>query len=241
KKLNEKAGLLAHLLRKKGIGPDKIAAIMMDNSLDIITGILAILKAGGAYLPLAADLPGKRVMAVLNDSRAVLLLTKEKLAATFKYTISRGLERQGSQKVVTPKRPPVINLDSLQFPDRSLVDYRKYHPYIGQSMVKNSITLQFSRGCMFKCLYCFKIWPDKYTLRTAENLFEEVDMYYKMGVRQFGFTDDLPNFNKKEIGKFYRLVIKHKLDIRLHFPNGIRGDILSPDFIDLMMEAGAVT
>jgi amino acid adenylation domain-containing protein len=37
------------------------------------------------------------------------------------------------------------------------------------------------------------------------------------------------------------LVIKNKLKIHMHFPNGIRGDILTPEFIDLMMEAGAVT
>ncbi|MCP5108913.1 MAG: AMP-binding protein, partial [bacterium] len=236
--LNERANRLARLLRKKGIGPDKIAGILMDNSLDMVVGILAILKAGGAYLPIGTDLPEQRILSMLADSSASLLLTKDKVMCKFKHIGFRNFEEKRCKKIVTPKRPQVMELDTLQFPNRSLVDYEKYHPYIGQSMVKNSITVQYSRGCIFKCLYCFKIWPDKYSMRSGENLFEEVNMYYRMGIRRFGFTDDLPNFNKKEIGKFYQLVVKNKLKIHLHYPNGIRGDILTPDFIDLMMEAG---
>jgi hypothetical protein len=30
------------------------------------------------------------------------------------------------------------------------------------------------------------------------NLYEEFEMYCKMGIRRFGFTDDPPNFNKKQ-------------------------------------------
>jgi amino acid adenylation domain-containing protein len=239
--LNRKANQLSRYLRKKGVGPDKVVGIMMDNTLEMIISILGVLKAGGAYLPFDPALPEKRIITLLNDSGASVFLSKEKLMRRFRFISFKNFEQGRIKKIITPKRPQVMELDTLQIPDRSLVDYEKYHPFIGQSMVKNSITVQFSRGCIFKCLYCFKIWPDKYSLRTGENLFEEVNMYYKLGIRRFGFTDDLPNFNKKEISKFYRLVIKNKLKIHLHFPNGIRGDVLTPEFIDLMMEAGAVT
>ncbi|MGD2085114.1 MAG: amino acid adenylation domain-containing protein [Candidatus Aminicenantes bacterium] len=241
KVLNEKSNQLARWLRRKGIAANNIIGLMMDNSLEMIIGILGILKAGGAYLPVGVDLPKNRFMAMLRDSKVSLLLTRDELLKKIKFVTLRDFESGSLKKIVTCKRSQVMDLDSLQVPDRSLVDYQKYHPFIGQSMVKNSITLQYSRGCVFKCLYCFKIWPDKYALRSGENLFEEVNMYYKMGIRRFGFTDDLPNFNKKEIGKFYRLVIKNKLKIHMHFPNGIRGDVLTPDFIDLLVEAGAVT
>jgi amino acid adenylation domain-containing protein len=239
--LNRKANRIAHMLIQKGVGPGHIVGIMMDNSIDMVAGILGILKAGGAYLPISPELPLKRVTDMLNDSGATVFLSKDCVMKNFKYAPFKNFEWERLPKILTPKRPQEMELDKLQFPDRSLVDYEKYHPYIGQSMVKNSVTVQFSRGCVFKCLYCFKIWPDKYSMRTGENLFEEVNMYYKLGIRRFGFTDDLPNFNKKEISKFYRLVIKNKLKIHMHFPNGIRGDVLTPDFIDLLMEAGAVT
>jgi amino acid adenylation domain-containing protein len=239
--LNRRSNQLARILRKNGVKPDSIVGIMMDNSFEMIIALLGTLKAGGSYLPIDPALPQKRITAMLDDSGAAILLSKATLLKNFKFTFFQNFQASTLKIVTTPSRPQIMELDSLQIPDRSLVNYEKYHPFIGQSMVKNSITVQFSRGCVFKCLYCFKIWPDKYVLRSGENLFEEVRLYYDLGIKRFGFTDDLPNFNKKEISKFYRLVIKHGLKIHMHFPNGIRGDILTKEFIDLMVEAGAIT
>jgi amino acid adenylation domain-containing protein len=241
KDLNIKANQLAWFLKRKGIGPGVIVGILMDNSFEMIISILGILKAGGSYLPIGTDLPHQRMIALLNESNASLLLTKEEIIKDVDFISLKNFENSHLKPYITPSRLQVMDLDSLQKPDRSLVDYDKYHPFIGQSMVKNSITVQFSRGCVYKCLYCFRIWPDKYACRSGENLFEEVNFYYKMGIRRFGFTDDLPNFNKKEIEKFYRLIIKNGLKAHLHFPNGIRGDILTQAHIDLMVEAGTVT
>ena len=47
---------------------------------------------------------------------------------------------------------------------------------------KNDITLQFSRGCTFKCAYCFKIWSDRYVIRSAENMFEEIAAFYALSI-----------------------------------------------------------
>ncbi|MCP5045847.1 MAG: radical SAM protein, partial [bacterium] len=165
---------------------------------------------------------------------------REDLTGDFSYVELRGFAGSEGKPFVSQARPPVKNLDNLQIPDRSLMDYEKYSPFIAQAMVKNSISLQFSRGCVYDCAYCFKIWAHGYANRSAENIFEEIHMYYKMGVRRFGFVDDLPNFNVKESAKLFRLILRHRLKLHLHFPNGIRGDILSKDYIDLMAEAGTV-
>jgi fengycin family lipopeptide synthetase D len=50
--LNEKSNRLAHTLREKGVGPDKIIAIMTYRSFEMVIGILGIMKAGGAYMPI---------------------------------------------------------------------------------------------------------------------------------------------------------------------------------------------
>jgi amino acid adenylation domain-containing protein/non-ribosomal peptide synthase protein (TIGR01720 family) len=72
--LNEKSHQLAYLLKEKGVGPDTIAAIMMDRSIEMIIGILAILKAGGAYLPIDPEYPQDRINYMLSDSGAEILL-----------------------------------------------------------------------------------------------------------------------------------------------------------------------
>ncbi|MFC2145980.1 amino acid adenylation domain-containing protein, partial [Acidobacteriota bacterium] len=61
KELNEGANQLAHVLRKKGVGPDAIVGIMIECYLEMIIGIMGILKAGGAYLPIDPDYPEERI------------------------------------------------------------------------------------------------------------------------------------------------------------------------------------
>ncbi|MCK5058171.1 MAG: AMP-binding protein, partial [Candidatus Aminicenantes bacterium] len=241
RELNERANRLAHLLRGKGIGPDTIVGIIMDPCLDMIVGILAVLKAGGAYLPISPATPSNRVLSMLEDSSAPLLLTLDKSSASFSFRSLRGFDYFDCKPRLAPPRPQIEDIDRLQIPDRSLVDYEKYRPYIGQAMVKNSITIYMSRGCVYNCAFCFKIWPKKYIIRSAENIFYEIHFYYKLGIRRFAFVDDLPNINVKVSSKVFQLIIDHGLNIHLHFPNGIRGDILTPEYIDLMVAAGTIT
>ncbi|MHA6530945.1 amino acid adenylation domain-containing protein, partial [Paenibacillus sp. BAC0078] len=72
--LNTKANQLAKELRTRGVGADRIVGIMAERSLEMIVGILAILKAGGAYLPIDPTYPAERIVYMLEDSGADLLL-----------------------------------------------------------------------------------------------------------------------------------------------------------------------
>jgi amino acid adenylation domain-containing protein len=238
--LNKKSNQLAGYLRKKGVCPGSIVGIMMDDSIEMIIGILGVLKAGGAYLPISPDTPRNRILSLLTDSNAVLLLTMEEIQGHLPFTAFRCGNTPIHNCTITLSRPQVEDLDSLQIPDRSLIDYEKYRPYIGQAMVQNSITIHMSRGCVYNCAYCFKIWPKKYIIRSAENIFNEIYTYYKMGIRRFAFVDDLPNINVEVSSKVYQLIIDHGLKVHLHYPNGIRGDILTREYIDLMVAAGTV-
>ena len=49
--LNRRANCLAHYLRSLGVGPDTLAGICVERSLEMVVGLLGILKAGGAYVP----------------------------------------------------------------------------------------------------------------------------------------------------------------------------------------------
>lgn len=140
----------------------------------------------------------------------------------------------------TNQRQQITRLDDLPMVDRSLVDYEKYNKFIGQSMVKDSMSLMATRGCPFKCAYCHRIWPKKHFVRSAENIFAEIHSYYKMGVKRFAFVDDIFNFDVKNSTRFYHLIIKNRVQVQLFFPNGLRGDVLSKDYIDLMVEAGTI-
>ncbi len=79
KQLNEKANKLARFLRKKGIKNDRVVGIMVDRCVEMIIGILGVLKAGGAYLPIDPEYPQDRIAYMLEDSKAEILLTEERL------------------------------------------------------------------------------------------------------------------------------------------------------------------
>lgn len=73
--LNNKANYLARILKDKGIKEKSVVGIISEKSLESIIGLLAILKAGGTYLPIDKDYPKERIIYMLNDSNAELLLS----------------------------------------------------------------------------------------------------------------------------------------------------------------------
>ena len=77
--LNERADLLAHHLRQRGIGPDTIVGLLLDRSVEMVVALLAVLKAGAAYLPLDIEYPAPRLSFMLKDSGARLLITESQL------------------------------------------------------------------------------------------------------------------------------------------------------------------
>lgn len=78
--LNEKANFLARALRKKGVGPEDIVALLLPRTPELIIAMLAVVKAGGAYLPIDPDYPEERIRYMLDDSKTEILLTRGDLA-----------------------------------------------------------------------------------------------------------------------------------------------------------------
>lgn len=79
--LDSRANRLAHLLRSLGVGPDVVVGLYVNRSVAMVVGALAILKAGGAYLPLDPSHPADRLMFLLKDAQADILITGQCLAA----------------------------------------------------------------------------------------------------------------------------------------------------------------
>ena len=73
--LNARANQLARFLGEDlGVGPDRLVAVCVERSIEMVVALLAILKAGGAYVPLDPYYPADRLSYMLRDSapRAVL-------------------------------------------------------------------------------------------------------------------------------------------------------------------------
>ncbi|MBA5393863.1 non-ribosomal peptide synthase/polyketide synthase [Pseudomonas aeruginosa] len=77
--LDCRANRLAHALIARGVGPEVRVAIAMQRSAEIMIAFLAVLKSGGAYVPLDIEYPRERLLYMMQDSRAHLLLTQSHL------------------------------------------------------------------------------------------------------------------------------------------------------------------
>ena len=239
KVLNEKANQLARFLKKRGVDTGTVVGIMMERSPEMVISLMAILKAGGAYLPIDPDLPEDRVFYMLENAKAKVLISNSNEMKEFAFTRLQNFEMNTDLEIaVTSPREHIREFDRLPAPDRTLIDLTKYQDKIGMASVNNCITIQTTRGCPYQCLYCHKIWSKHHVHRTAENILNEIEHYYKNGVTNFAVIDDCFNLDIRNSSRLFKLIIANKLKVQLFFPNGLRGDILIPDYIDLMVEAG---
>ncbi|MFI1910621.1 amino acid adenylation domain-containing protein [Streptomyces microflavus] len=61
-------------------GPERLVALTLPRSLELVVAVLAVLKAGAAYVPVDTDYPAARIADMIGDSAPVLVLTTAALA-----------------------------------------------------------------------------------------------------------------------------------------------------------------
>ncbi|HJZ25998.1 MAG TPA: AMP-binding protein, partial [Streptosporangiaceae bacterium] len=73
--LNARANRLARYLVSLGAGPERLVAVAVPRSPEMVVAVLAVLKAGAAYVPVDLAYPADRVAFMLTDARPVAVLT----------------------------------------------------------------------------------------------------------------------------------------------------------------------
>jgi amino acid adenylation domain-containing protein len=73
--LDARANRLAHHLIAQGAGPEKLVALALPRSVELVVAVLAVAKAGAAYLPLDITHPEQRLRYILADAAPVHLIT----------------------------------------------------------------------------------------------------------------------------------------------------------------------
>ncbi|MBT3149522.1 amino acid adenylation domain-containing protein [Streptomyces sp. CHD11] len=88
--LDRRAEALARRLRARGAGPERIVAVAVPRSAELVTALLGVLKAGAAYLPVDLDYPAERVALMLGDSEAGTVVTTAAASARLPETPGLG-------------------------------------------------------------------------------------------------------------------------------------------------------
>ncbi len=151
RELNTRANRLAERLRAHGVGPGMLIGIAVERGFEAVVGLLAILKAGAAYVPMDPSYPPERLAFMLQDSRAPVLLTTQRLSHRF----STGETR-------------IIDLDTVwhtgggEVPDRDsgvTSDDLAYVIYTSGSTGTPKGVLASHRACVNRFSWMWNAWP----------------------------------------------------------------------------------
>ncbi|MBW3614027.1 MAG: amino acid adenylation domain-containing protein [Actinobacteria bacterium] len=85
--LDARAARLAGLLAERGAGPDRIVAVALPRSVELVVALLAVHKAGAAYLPLDTDYPAERLAFMVADAVPALVVTNQAVSRCLPDTV----------------------------------------------------------------------------------------------------------------------------------------------------------
>lgn len=149
--------------------------------------------------------------------------------------------RQDGRIVYTEPRPYIRDLDALPFPAWDLIDIRSYwsHKSMASLGLRRYMALFTSRACPYRCIYCHNMFGKTFRARGPESVVEEMAVLSRTyGIRDFEVLDDIFNLDIERAQRILSLILERLPGVRLAFPNGLRGDRMDGEFVDLLREAG---
>jgi radical SAM superfamily enzyme YgiQ (UPF0313 family) len=128
--------------------------------------------------------------------------------------------------------PDLADPDHLPYPSYELLSSRKALPILT------------ARGCPFKCTYCASSQLNpQFIRRNPSRVADEIEYFVnKKGTTDFAFYDDAFLYEPEEHAvPILKEIIRRKLNVRFHCPNGFHIRYITHEIAELMMEAGCKT
>lgn len=134
----------------------------------------------------------------------------------------------------------IKDLDSLPFPDYSLIHFKEYgYPFDKVGKRSTAVSLMASRGCPFNCIFCTKSESRVFVrFRSPENIVAEIEKNYPFSKRFYQFVDDTMSLNRPNVRRMCELLIKKKL--KISWIAMTRADCLDLKLAKLMSRAGCM-
>jgi amino acid adenylation domain-containing protein len=73
--LQDRIDTLARLLISRGAGPERVVALALPRTIDMVVALFAVLRTGAAYLPLDLDHPADRLLLMIDDTKPLCVLS----------------------------------------------------------------------------------------------------------------------------------------------------------------------
>ena len=134
---------------------------------------------------------------VSGEGEELILQVLEEIEQDIRPEQTKSIKQEINQR---------INLDDLPFPDYSFFDNNLYR-------IPNGVLMEFSRGCIAKCVFCDETHFWKFRDRKSNRVLNEVQRLYDKGINTLWFVDSLVNGNLKELRAFAKGVIESNMKI----------------------------
>lgn len=149
-----------------------------------------------------------------------------------------GLVFKYKDEIIDTGRPEYFtDLDSLPFPPRELLPYKKYSSLLAKEKV---ITTMFtSRGCPFACNFCDRPAMGKnFRARSAKNVVDEMEECLKLNIKEIFVYDDTFTVDRQRVVDICNEIIKRNLkftwDIRA------RVNTVDEELLRLLKQVGCI-
>ena len=149
----------------------------------------------------------------------------------------KGITLRKENKIIqNEEETPIKDLDVLPFPARHLFPVKRY-------IAKDyETTVQGSRGCTNRCLFCQSSAMDRIIrFRSVPNLIKEIKEVLDMGFQSVFFGDYDFGVNESRVKEFCQAVLKEKMNLRWSCnirADRIKGDASGREMLRLMKKSG---
>lgn len=147
--------------------------------------------------------------------------------------------RKETGEIQSSSMPLVEDLDTLPFPERGLLNPRRYWDisFYGSP----TAWILPARGCPYNCIFCAQFDRNSKSVRqrSAKNIVDEIEsIVERQGVRNIAFFDETFNINDRQVKAISSEILARKLDIRWWC--AARADLIKKDTVMLMKQAGCM-
>jgi len=141
------------------------------------------------------------------------------------------------------KRPFVDDLDSLPFPDRTLLE--NPDAFVPADATNLPVaTIITSRGCPGNCTFCCTkhIFSKRFRARSVQNIISEIEyLTKKERIREIHIADDTFTIIKQRVLEFCDEIRRRKINVHFQFMNGLRADFVDEDILKAFKAIGVKT
>lgn len=244
------------LLEVEKFNPDVVGFSSMTGEFEVASRIASKIKKvkpgvvnvlGGAH---ASSDPDSAVecthfdYAVIGEGEETFTELVEAVENKLDTSNIKGIYYKRNNCIIrTEDRLPIDDLDKMPFPAWDTLDFEKYfivsNGYSALLADHRFMPIFTSRGCPYGCVYCHNNFGKKTRFRSAESVVDEIEILHrKYKIKDFMVSDDVFNLDRKRVEAICDLIVSRNLRIKLAFPSGLRGDLITPTILKKLKKAG---